>query len=805
MLRNFVIIALRNLLKYKIYSVINILGLAIGLASSIMIGVFAYHEWSYDKFHKKLNQIYLVYVDGKLSGKNIHQAVTSPLFGPELNKSIPEVENAVRIGRYGQWHVKNGQISFNEDKFIFTDSAFFDVFSFKIIRGNPKTALANAYSLILTRSTALRYFGTEDVIGKTLLIENDTIPFTITAITEDCPQNSHFHFELIGSIKYIQSRISFRWLNHNVYTYVALKKGVSQDNFNEKMKGIVDKYIYPMFKNFLKPDTVSREEFLKKFTYLSIPLRKIYLQSDLQYPIEPVSDKIYVYIFSLIAFIVLLIACFNFMNLTTALSANRTREIGMRKILGSSRTALVVQFFTETLVLSVIATLLSLIIVEILFPAFGKITEINLTINYFSNWKTIPALILLTLITGLISGIYPALYLSIIKPLDVLKGKVRLGTGNIRLRSILVVAQFSISIFILFATFTVNQQIKYFHTKKLGFDKNNILIIRRSDALKNNAEKFKLALAKIPNLEVSTISNAIPGREHDITVYRMGKDTTSASYFIYNEYIDTDYNKVFKVGLKEGRFFCKDSICDTVAAIVNEASVKMLKISNPIGKTIYQPVGNQNIGFKIIGVTENFHFQSLHNAVQPFIYLPARQNYEGYVAIRTTKHPDAFMMSEIKKIWAQCTDNFPFEHLLFDEDLHRHYLAETRTGKVMDVFSVLAIFVACLGLLGLISFTAAKRTREIGIRKTFGASQTKIVILLSGETLKLICWAAVVSFPVTYWIVNYWLTKFEYHIQINILTFIQTAMIILFLALATVFFQALKAAKTNPSDALKYE
>jgi len=795
----------RNLLKYKFYSFINILGLAIGISGFLLIILYVSNELSYDKFNKDYERIYRIGVNGKVRGEPINMAVSCAPMAKALLTDFPEVEQTTRITRMGDWLIGSGERKFNEENFLFTDSTFFEVFNYKLIKGDPKKVLSRPRTMVMTQSAVKKYFGNEDPVGKSIRVENDSTLFEITGIMEDVPVNSHFHFIMLGSnISYPRNCDNPIWVSNNFYNYVKLKEGTNAKEFEQKLKTLVTKYIGPQLKQFLN---ISMEEFEKggnSYNYFIQPLADIHLKSKLQYEIEPNGNILYVYIFSVVAFLILLIACINFMNLATARSATRAKEVGLRKVVGSDKKRLISQFLSESILVCFIALLLALLIVELTLPAFNDLLDIKLSMGYLSTWYTIPALIGFAITVGLISGSYPSFFLASFNPISVLKGKLKAGARSSGLRSVLVVSQFTVSIAILLATAVVFLQLRFMQNYNLGFQKDNRIIIKRSDGLKKNMDTFKQEAAKIPGVISIANCNAIPGRNFSLNAFLLeGDSNLGTTYTLEQAFVSPGYEKTLGLELVEGRFLSSDIPTDSNAVVISEATVKALELKNPLQHRLMSP-GTPPRYWQIVGIVKDFHIQSLRTNITPVALTFMPGNFEGVVIANIEPGSEQNAINGMKEIWERLSE-FPFEYYFLDDNLNKMYKGEKRTGIILISFSILAIIISCLGLLGMVSFTTSLRTKEIAIRKTLGAQERSIITILSSETLKLIIISTIIAWVVSWYALNKWLQNFAYHTKINPLIFFIVPVIITIISLITISLEVYKATLRNPADVLKYE
>ncbi len=800
MIKNYLKIAFRNLLKYRAYSLINIFGLAIGIAACILILLYVNDELSYDKYNKKADQIYRVTGHAVIQGSEIKMAITPAPLGATFVSDFPEVVQYTRLFPAPNMLIRYKNKVFNETQFFWADSTVFDVFTMPFIEGDPKTALTQPHSVVLTKSLANKYFGNENPLNKIMKFEDGT-PYTVTGVIKDCPSNSHFHYEMFASMASIEAGKSNFWINNNFYTYIVLKKSALVSALKAKIPALVRKYAGPQIYQGLG---ISFDEWLKRgnaYGFSLQPLTSIHLHSNLDNEIEPNSNIKYVYIFSIIAVFILLIACTNFMNLATARSSTRLKEIGVRKVLGSTRPQLVKQFLTESILLTVMAIFISIILVEIFLPSFGNLAGKVLHTDYFKNLLAIPALLVTILIVGLVSGSYPAFFLSSLQPTKVLKEKSNGNKGN-WLRSGLVVFQFSISIILFIGTFIIYSQIKYIQETNLGFNKENVLIVNRAWALENHAQAFKDDLLKNSNVISASNSNDLPGKRFSKSVFKLENAPASQQYLMATITTDADFAKTMGIKVIKGRYFSRNNPSDTTAVILNESAVKVFNLKNPIGQRIMF-VGPRIKG-TIIGVVKDFNFTSLHQKIEPIVIYYTR-GQTAYLPIRITAAGITGTISLIEKEWKNFVPDKPFEFFFLDEDLNRLYKSEMKTGEIITSFSILAIFIACLGLFGLAAFTAERRTKEIGIRKALGASVPGVIFLLSKEFTKWVLIANIIAWPVAYYFMNDWLKDFAYKISLTPWVFVLSGILALIIALLTVSIHAIRAATANPVKSLRYE
>jgi len=802
MVKNYFKIAIRNIIKHKSFSFINIIGLAIGIACSILILLFVTNELSYDKFHEKAERIYRIAVRASIGDTKINQTYSSSITFQKLLEDFPEIENGIKFLRLGRVPIILDKKTFYEARFYAVDSTFYDVFTIPLIQGNPKTVLSNPNTMVVSKNTAIKYFGNTDAVGKVLIADfgpEGSIDFKITGVSENVPDNSHFHYDLLVSSASFPTYINDPgWSSNNFISYVVLKKGTSKEGVEEKLKEFTRKYMGG--ERFDK--WVAQGNF---WEYYLQHVTKIHLNSDLNGEFEANGNETYVYIFSVISIIILLIACINFMNLSIAKSSLRAKEVGLRKVVGSSRNKLMRQFLSESVLLSYISLALGIVIVEILLPVYRNLIGRQLDIHYFDNFVVIPSLLVLGLIVGIISGSYPAFFLSSFKPISVFKGNLGSSKGSSWLKNVLVVFQFTISIFLIIGTLVVYQQLKFFQNQKLGFEKDQVLIIKNPGSLGNNIIPFKEALRKFSSIMDVSGSNTLPGK--GFSNIGFGAGAVDQSFTLNLCVCDYDFLKTLKLKLAQGRFFSRDFVSDSNAAVLNEKAVELLGWDNPIGKRINNWAQNRG-NFVVIGVIKDYHYESLHHKIRPmalFLSGGCYTNVERYISVRLNSENISGTIKYIENTWNNFAQNMPFEYSFLDEDFDNLYINEKQTRKLFTIFSCLAIFIACLGLFGLVLFIADRKTKEIGIRKVLGASVSGIVTILNKSFIKLVLIANFIAWPAAWYAMNRWLQNFAYRIKLSWWMFVLAALISLMIALITVSSQTVKAALKNPVNSLRYE
>lgn len=804
MLPNYLTIAFRNLLRHKAFTAINISGLAAGLASCLLIFLFMADELSYDRYYVNAERIYRMTLHTRFGEKDINYAYTSEPAGQTLLRDCPGIETVTRLRDDGGMLVKNGHDVFKEERIAFVDSNFFSFFSIPMLKGNKANALIVPKTLVLTETTARKYFGDADPIGKTLSIGNLGL-FQITGVCADIPSNTHFHHDMFGSFKSVNQ--GTKWLASGAYVYLQLRTGYSIRQIEAQSRGFITKYVAPEVKEFLG---ISLSEFLQKGNRMSFgfqPVTDIHLHSDLSDELEANGDVQYVYIFSGIAFFILLLACINFMNLSTAGSTGRSKEVGIRKVLGSVQKQLVSQFLVESILLTALSMVLAIGLVIILLPYFNELTGKRFSLMTITDWRLLSGMVLACLVIGLLAGSYPAFVLSSFKPITVLKGRVQGSLRSGRLRNILVTGQFVVSIGIIIATLIANQQLQYIQNKKVGFNKDQVLVLHDTQVLGTQMNAFKNELSRLSSVKKITLAGFLPAgvsqQSQDGIQFRDG--TRTGTHLSKSYFIDEDYLPTLGISIAQGRNFSKALASDNSAVLLNESAVKAYGFRQPIGQQIsITGDGNESSKkmFTVIGVVKDFHFESMHHRIAPLVMFYGGDNSQMALRINTDDIP--YLLDKIERLWKAETDN-PFVYSFLSERFNTIYKSEQRIGQIFGIFAGLAILISCLGLFGLAAFTTQQRTKEIGIRKVLGASVINIVGLLLKNFLMLILIAIIIAVPLAGYGMNQWLKDFAYRIDVQWWIFVLAGGLIISIAILTVSYQTLKAAMVNPVKSLKSE
>lgn len=797
MFRNHLLIAWRNLVRFKYYSLINIAGLSIGMAACWLLLLYVQRETSFDNFYPQANRIYRAVNHATWSGGNLHLASTSAPFAAVLKKDYPEIEQITRVETDGGAALKYGQKKLEVGDMFFVDSTFFGVFNFPMAAGDAATALAQPNSLVLTRSLAQKLIGSpEEAVGKTILTEDSTA-YTVSAVMEDVPSNSHFSF---SGLRVMPSDYNANgWQNFDVYTYLLLQDGADAKALESKLPAFFERYLKP------RMGEVTYKMELQ-------PVEDIHLHSHLGYEISPNGNILYIYIFLCIGLLTLLIACINYMNLATARASARIREVGVRKSMGSGREEIARLFLTESMLLTFLAALVAIGLVALLLPWFNSFTGSQVRLWQFGILRTIAVMLLLALLTGLLAGVYPAVFMSGFKVINSLKGK--LGNGrHAGFRKGLVTFQFAIAIILTGSTMVAYDQLQYMMHKNLGFNKDQVLSFHLPDQqMRNKIPVLKEQLLRNPLVQqVAAASNPI-GRNniggHGFFFEQNGS-ISDASVIAQNYAVDADYLKTLGITLKSGRNFSDTGESDMHhAVLINETLAKTLNWDDPIGKRVQFKIDQEGNRTErvVIGVMKDFHIYSLQHKIAPLVLeMPPFTNMEDNIYVKVSKNNIPATVAYIEKVFHSFDPGHQFDYSFIDQNFAKQYAGEQKQETIFMLFAALALFIACLGLFGLAAFTAVQRTKEIGVRKTLGATTGNIVKLLSKDFLQLLLIAAVVAFPVTWWIMDRWLNNFAYHAGISIWVFVLTGSAVVVIALATVSFHAVKAALANPVKSLRAE
>jgi putative ABC transport system permease protein len=797
MLHNYGKVTHRNFRRQKVYSIINITGLAVGMACCILILSYVHRELSYDKYHANSERIFRLVVNGSVSGREFNIASTNNPPGPVFTQEYPEVENAVRFRRRYRTPVKYENRTYFEEGVFWADASVFDVFSFPLVIGNPKTALENPFTAVITESTALRYFGTDDPVGKVLRFD-DQADYTITGVMRDVPKNSHFTFDMLLSFatRYATNKEQVeKWMgDFDNHTYLLLREDADYRKLENKFPVLVEKHM---------------GETLKivgwKMYYSLQSLASIHLHSDLQGEIAGTGDIAYVYIFSAAALFILFLACINFMNLATARSANRSKEVGVRKVHGAGKGKLIKQFLGESSIYSLISLIIAVGIVELTLPLFRTLSGSDVSMGYLRVPWLIPGLIGLALLVGIAAGSYPAFYLSRFQPSKVLKSGLSKGLAKSRFRNFLVVFQFSVSLILIIFTSVIFNQLQFMRTKKLGFDSKQVVTVQvTNDRLQDSMDYIKQEFLKLPGVQSIALTSHIPGwgARHNVCLPEGFELSDSQAMGIIH--IDQDFLSTLGIELAAGRNFSKNFPSDQAqSVIINETAARTFGWDNPIGKKIRELDGRK-ISKTVIGVVKDYHIVSVHQAIEPLLISNSSEGYEALV-IKIASRDVAETLKALDNKWKEVAPGSPFEFHFLGDGVISQYDSEEHLGRIFSYFSLLAIFIACLGLFGMVIYSAEQRTKEIGIRKVVGASHSSLLLLLIKDFARLFVIATLVAWPLAYLFAKRWLQEFAYRTSISILIFIGAAFLVFLVGFLTTSYQLVKAAWTNPVKSLRYE
>ncbi|HVW95076.1 MAG TPA: ABC transporter permease [Mucilaginibacter sp.] len=825
MIRNYVKMAWRNLVKNKISSIINISGLAIGLACVILIGMYVSDEFSYDQFFSDADRIYRVNLDGKMGNEEFTVGHTPPPVGAALMNNFPQIESYTRLYLPGDeiihYEINGQKRSVTEKSLLAVDSNFLKFFDYQLIEGDAAICLNGINSVVLTQKASKKYFGDASPIGKTLDFDEYSKPFIVTGVLKDIPEQSSLQFELLqntASVPPVQ-RFSWSWVWLQMSTYVKLNKEAASDpatitKIEHELPQLVATQAVGAFKRIGQPFDEFKRKGGKWDLHLE-PLNDLHLYSaDIGTRYFEQGDIKYIYIFSAVALFIILLACVNFMNLSTAQSARRAKEVGIRKVLGSLRKQLVRQFITEAVLYSLFAGIIAVFIAALILPAFNQISTKSLSIGMLGGFKPVLALVLLVVFTGLLAGSYPAFFLTSFKPVSVLKGSgLFKGSGRgFFTRNVLVVFQFTVSTVMIICTVVVYKQLVYNQSKDLGFDKENVLVIANADRLGTNEDVLRNELLRLPGVANASISTSLPTKKSFGDTYvpelnaddkHSAEDNIMLSSFI----VDDAFVPTLNLKVLKGRAFSRD-FADSASVILNETAAKQIGWKNPLGKNLTYP-GHNNQKFKVIGIIKDFNTESLRSDIEPFaLFYTTSKTYQtgtSYIAVRLKAGDYAAAIGNVERKWRELAPGLPFDYSFMDAEFDALYRSDQVMGKVFTIFTALSVAVACLGLLGLAIYTAERRMKEISIRKILGATMSNVVTMLSADFLKLIAIASVLAFPIAWYAMNKWLQGFAFRTDISWWVFAASAAVTLTVALLTISYQSIRAALISPAKSLRNE
>jgi putative ABC transport system permease protein len=798
-LKNYLTVAVRNIWRQRFYAFINIFGLALGLAVFMVIALFIRFEFSYDKFHENHGRIYRVEQNMVLNNQIVQDAGLPPPLSKSLIADFPEIEAITRVQDAGSPLLSLGDTKgIISERCFLVDNAFFDIFTFDWVKGNRQTALTEPGSAVVTENVARALFGKAEALGKTIRVDH-RYDLNVTGILKNVPANSHLRFDLLISYSSTLATWSKRtledWYSNWLPLYVLLHNNHSLAEMNKKIRFALRKHQIG--------NPYNSELYLK-------PLTRIHLHSHVKDELGTNGDIQNIYIFSAVALFVLIIACINFVNLVTARAADRAREVGIRKVVGAKRSSLIIQFLGEATLTVIISVFLAMALTELFLPEFNLIMHRNLKIDYLNNWSACLSLIITTILVGVLSGIYPAIFLSSLRPVQMLKGRQSSGTRNIFLRKFLVVFQFFISIVLIIGTVIIIRQVNFLSNKNLGFNRNQILIIHTKNTTPEKNKLFRSQILQHSNVLKVGVSDYLPYNSSNWTGFTWEGAAHNQGIMVNVNYIDEHVLDTYGMVIVDGRGFSKDHLSDQgQAVILNQEAVRQMRMEDPIGKQIYYRVDYRSRDWKgatIVGIVKDFHFLSLHETIGPLMLRFYSDEMTGnHISVKIANQQISKTIEFLQQKFEHIFPRQDFNYRFLDEDFRRMYQEERKTSRIIFYLAILAIFIACLGLFGLASFSIRQRTKEIGIRKALGASVPNIVSYLIAEFLKLLLIANVLAWPAAYLVMNYWLQNFPYRIDIQISVFIIAGVLAVLIALITVLYQALKAASANPVEALRYE
>ncbi len=812
MLRNYFIIALRNLGKHKFFGIINVTGLSLGIACTLLITLFVIDELGYDRFNTKADRIYRLISHIKFGGNDARYAVCPAPLARTIREEIPEIEDATRFRSWGAFLVKKDKENYKEYNAVWADPGVFTIFSIPLLKGNINSVLKEPNTMVISESAARKYFGSSDPLNQTLVLNGDML-YTVTGIYKDIPRKSHFHFDMMLAMSGLEEGQNNEWLSNNFQTYYLVREGADASSIQKKINDLFFKYAGPQALAFTGK---SIEELLKEGTIVEEipqPLLDIHLYSDALVEFEANGDIRYVYIFSVVAIFILFLAIVNFINLATARSADRAREVGLRKVLGSQRKLILFQFLTESVLMSIAAVIVGVVLANLLMPFFNSLSGKALYVpnGSFSFWLII---LPVGIVIGILAGIYPAMILAAFRPMVILSGKIAAGSRSRLIRSILVVFQFTISTVLITGTIAVYNQMNFIQHFKLGYIKDQVIIVDVSALSESQARSFKEEVLNDPAIISATVTGFLPVsnlNRNNTTYWKKGNRSPESSVNMQSWAVDHEYIKTLGMQIVAGRDFSPEFPSDSAAIILNERAAKLFGFKNPIGEEIQVFEGtidnsidlNKIRTLHIIGIVRDFNFESLHETIGSLCM------YLGHSRDRISFRYDAAQTSSalksIEKTWHTQNPEFPFEYTYLDESFARMYATESRTGRIVTSFAVLAILIACLGLFALASFLTIQRSREIGIRKVMGASPGDIIYLLSKNFTLLVLTAFLLSVPIAWTGINFWLRSFVYKNQPGIILFFAVGLTVLIIAWLTVAYQSYRAASANPVNTLRNE
>ncbi len=803
MFRNYLLVAIRALLRQKGYTLINVIGLAIGTCCFIFVALLVDDELSYDRFHEHADRIYRLTLDARVGDKEFLTARSSAAVAQTLKAEVPGVEAAARFRVLGDHAVRYGDRSFNEYKLYLADSTLIDVFSFSFVEGGRSAFLTRPGMVVISEPTARKYFGGASALGKVLLVDGAT-PYQVSAVVKAFPRRSHWRFDFLISSVSTPFQGEDPWISNNWYTYVLLKEGASARQAEQTLQGIVTERVRPVIQQNLGGDWSAMEARGMYYRYRFQPLEDIHLHSHLDEEVEPTGSITVVWMFIAIGALILLIACINFINLSTARSARRAKEVGVRKVLGSQRTQLIQLFMTEAVLVTAAAMVVSVALVEVILPTFNAYIGKELSTGGLGIPAAAGGLGMLTILVSLFAGSYPAFVLSSFQPATVLKGKVRSGMHSGKLRRALVVGQFAISIMMMVGTIVVYRQLQYVNAQDLGFTKERMYVVDNTWLLGPRAMSFRERMLAKPAVAGAAFTQNLPGYDIGSGAYRAEGNDRSSLMMIRQLFADFEYLQVIGVKLKEGRYLSRLFTSDSSdAVLINEAAARLLGYDHPVGRKVIGYFANRERPLQIVGVTEDFHYEPLHQPILPTIILLSR-GYPTRLVLQLQGNLQE-AVADVQREWNACSGGQPFTGYFLDKQLEGYYRRDEAVGTLFGILASLGFFVSCLGLLGLAMFATEQRRKELGIRKVFGASRASLTGLLTKEFVALVLVANLIAWPLAYMAMQRWLEAFAYRISLELWMFCLAGALALLVAIVAVGYHTLKAAAENPIESLRYE
>ncbi len=789
MLKNLIKTAVRHIIKHLGYSILNILGLTLGFTSALFLIIYVSDEISYDRYHEKADRIYRVSSKITEPDDQFTWIVAQIPFGPQVVQDYPEVQSFVRFINMPRALYKYEDKEFNEENFYYVDSTLFDIFTYKVLKGEVKSALVDPDKIILTEKVAARYFGNTDPIGKTLTTGSST--FEVTGIIKDVPANSHFRFDAIASRNNLPKQLG-SWGNFGVYTYLLLPKDFDVQAFETKMQAMYDAYMKPIF-----------EAMHITVEYILEPITRIHLYSTNAGEPEPTGSITYVYIFAIVALFLIIIAAMNYMNLATARSARRAREVGLRKVVGSRRGPLVLQFLSESLFFTIISLVLSIILLAVLLPKFNLLAGKSFDLHIVNSPVVLLTLLGVILAVGILGGSYPAFFLSRFSPVTVLKGEITQGSAGSLFRKILVVVQFAISITMIICTLVVFRQLNYLKTMDQGFDQKNVITLQLNQGMGQKYPVLKSALLESPNIAYVTSTNTPVGEGSGKVIFNVETDEGMVQRGVNFAVVDHDFIDALGIKIAEGRDFREDMPSDTLTGVVvNETFVKRMGWQEPIGKRV--ELGDENaIRARVIGVMKDYHQTGMYNEIESLLLIYRSLNDNIYVKLRGNDIRQT--ISYMETVWKEVYPDQPFTYTFLSERFNRQFEADEKRGFIFTLFTILAILIACLGLFGLASYMVEQRTREVGIRKVFGADEATILRLIIKDFLILVATGIVIAIPVAYYFMSNWLENYVYRTTIGAGLLFTAALMTIVITLLTISYKAYQASVMNPANSIRTE